>query len=295
MAFKAALLISMVLMGLVSSPVVARAQAVVNPTLQQIREVIGDDSKVLILADTNHHSPELRDTLGLKLSTLKAADERFDCLFLEEDRRMQPAVDRYFQDGRSGFEAVLNYKASLLKRDLGSMYYPGSESHMSLTEGLMQKAKEAGIQVIAADLDFSGALGKRSHQLQRQMAESNSRELLLKGDDIILSERNRQFAQMIKMHSGRCQRSIIYIGLAHLQEKNHKPVISLPRAIYEATGLESNMASVEQYDCEKPAKSALKKLNCMQAARMIKVIYEQTGVNFLAPLQFVLTGEDGNP
>ncbi|UXR64356.1 hypothetical protein EZJ49_14905 [Bdellovibrio bacteriovorus] len=295
MAMRTALLISTVLMGLVLSPVGARAQAVVGPTVSQIREIIGNDSKVLILADTNHNSPELRDTLGLKLSTLKAADGRFDCLFLEEDRRMQPAVDRYFQDGRVGFDAVLSYKASLLKRDLGSMYYPGSEKHMSLTAGLMQKAKEAGIQIIAADLDFSGPLGKLSQKLQRQMAESDSRDLLLKGDDIILSERNRQFAQVIKAYGGRCQRSLIYIGLAHLQEKSHKPVISLSQAIYEATGLESNMASVEQYDCSQPAKTALKKLNCLQSARLIKVAYEQTGLDFLAPLQFVLTGEDINP
>ncbi|MFV8257520.1 hypothetical protein ACNQKP_06935 [Bdellovibrio bacteriovorus] len=84
---------------------------------------------------------------------------------------------------------------------------------------------------------------------------------------------------------------MIYIGLAHLQEKNHKPVVSLSRAIYEATGAESNMASIEQYDCRLPAKSALKKLTCLKSAQIIKAAYEQTGVNFLEPLQFVLTGE----
>lgn len=56
-AFKAALLILAVLVGLVSGPARAWAQAVVNPTLQQIREIIADDSKVLILARRQAWNP----------------------------------------------------------------------------------------------------------------------------------------------------------------------------------------------------------------------------------------------
>ena len=66
-------------------------------TAAAIQKTNAANSDVIIVGDTNHELSTIRDAIAQSLLIFKAAQPSLDCLFLEADLRMQPALEKYAQ------------------------------------------------------------------------------------------------------------------------------------------------------------------------------------------------------
>lgn len=224
------------------------ADDLVYPVADAIRLAYDPSARVIAIADVDHRNADIRESIAVVLTVYKGIDRTFDCLYLEIDRRMQPALDRYEQAAEPDYSRIVSalYKIrpGLKIKGLGI----NSEIEI-LNEDLLYRARTFGFKIRAGDIDFSSSFGRHVRSIQIDNAMSSA----TKHDAAIgLQERSRHFADLVASDAANnvCHRSIVVFGSAHfLDAFLNFPVLSFPHYL-EQSAITSLQAFTEPLNCK---------------------------------------------
>jgi hypothetical protein len=203
------------------------ADDAVYPVAEAIRLTYDSSARVVAIADVDHGNADIRKNIADVLTIYKGIDRTFDCLYLEIDRRMQPALNRYEQAAAPDFSQIVSalYKVSPLLKTAGLGFNNQIEI---LNESLLSRARTFGFKVRAGDIDFSSPLG---HQVRRNRIDNAMSSITKHEAAMGLQERSRHFSDLVASDAsnGVCHRSIVVFGSAHFLDRFLDfPVLSFP-------------------------------------------------------------------
>ncbi len=224
-----------------------RANDLVYPVADAIRLTYDSSARVIAIADVDHRNADIRKNVADVLTIYKEIDRTFDCLYLEIDRRMQPALDRYEQAAAPDFSRIVSalYKIRPRLKTAGLGFNNEIEI---LNESLLSRARTFGFRIRAGDIDFSSPLGHqvRSVRIDNAMSSTAKHEAA-----IGVQERSRHFAELVASDAATslCHRSIVVFGSAHfLDHFLNVPVLSFPYFL-EHNAITFLLAYTEPLNC----------------------------------------------
>ena len=208
------------------------------------------NARVLLIGDTNHKLESIRQAAAFGLKEIKAADPSFDCLFVEYDERLQPALDLYSKTPNANFKQVLTEYINKFQPSMAALEYPSLPN-----EDIFREAKIQSIKVFAADMDFSGAAGDAAIEATKAYANDPKNPVTISNYALkTLQERNLILAKNVarRFQDKSCHRSIVFFGNRHMVNFEFLGVPTIPTRDYLMTmGLKSIVSRVVRLDCEK--------------------------------------------
>lgn len=192
-----------------------KAEQTFEPTRKVFRRVYEQASEVLVLGDTDHNDSSIARAAGLSLKDIRSVDSGFNCLVTEIDQRLQPFLEEYTASKDVGLATMIVKKApnfghdQLLEHQL-----------MSLQVSLYESAKNAGMKILAGDVDFS----LRDQELPRisyawranpqdiKVIQSYA-EKLVNGRSLLFAQK---IARQLRRNGGPCSKVVLFVGKGHL-------------------------------------------------------------------------------
>lgn len=205
-------------------------------------------SDVIIIGDTNHTLPSLRNAVTQSLSDFKQASPSLDCLFLEADARMQPALDAYAKSAHPDYEGTIVTAHVETLSPLEKSGVVKTNSGTPFTKTMLNVAKKDGIRVIAADIDYSSSLGDKIQSASMMISLGvTDQKILENAAKIIADKRSEIFAEKIlkAKKAGLCHQSLVVIGIAHMTKTfGNIPVITIQDRLKIGGLTTSNLAVI---------------------------------------------------
>ena len=199
---------------------------------EAIRLTYDSSARVIAIADVEHRNADIRKNIADVLAIYKGMDPTFDCLYLETDRRMQPALDRYEQAAAPDYSRIVSALYKVMPRLKTAGLGLNSEIEI-LNETLLSQARTLGYKLRAGDIDFATPLGRQVRSIRSDDAlNSTTRHEAASG----LQERSHHFADLVASDaaSNVCHRSIVLFGSAHFLDRYlNMPVLSFPHYLQQ--------------------------------------------------------------
>jgi hypothetical protein len=263
-----------------------RANDLVYPVADAIRLTYDSSARVIAIADVDHRNAYIRKNIAHVLTIYKGIDRTFDCLYLEIDRRMQPALDRYEQAAAPDFSRIVSalFKIRPGLKALGL----GLNSEIDiLNEDLLSRARTLGFSIRAGDIDFSSPQGRQA----RNILIDNAMSTVTKHDAATgLQERSRNFADLVASDADNnvCHRSIVVFGSAHFLDRFLDfPVLSFPHYL-EHSGITFLLAYTEPLNCMADKNEGMQELcRRVEAGEQVAIVTDAGRASGTPPLIFL--------
>lgn len=212
-------------------------------------------TKLVLIGDVNHDADSIPIAVARALGEMKSVDGDYNCLFVELDQRIQPALDEFW--ARPG-TSILDYRtpmANLIQSKASDLLFLLLQRQT--TDQLMVQSKHLGMKIFAIDIDRSTPGGKEALRAAG-IAENSMRG---NDSDILdpkafarktLEMRNRIMSDGIRRRfiDGSCTKGIAFVGNAHVvtREVGGDRIASLYEILL-GMGLRSLVASTFQLNC----------------------------------------------
>ena len=254
------------------------------PTYEALQRTDVKGAQVILIADFDHSKASIRDAIAVSLKDFKKSDIAFNCLFLEVDRRVQPALDEFATSKTHNFDRFVRRQRELTRTTTQGELTKSNQDSV-LTEALLNHSLKNEFRIFAADINFSSDLGSKVQGASLLASflpeEKNTIERVAK---YVVDERSKSFAETIasQFTQGVCKRAIAIMGAGHFSTTSFGvPVTSLQTYVVNFQ-IRPLVAAAFSGNCDDMANSdAQKKETCRRVSNgeSISALLEGGNIN----------------
>jgi hypothetical protein len=186
-------------------------------TEEALKQVLKPSTKLLLLGDSDHLSQNIPATVGHMLEPITRIDPAYNCLFVEFDMRVQPAIDRFYKTKNSEIrKEFADFQKNEAPEDLRNAPYATRAS-----PELFNSAKKLNIKIFAVDVNGSSEDGKKAMAAHLAYSGRGTRNFSSTSDFAkhTLQKRNEIMVQNVnsRMKSAGCKKALVLVGDSHLR------------------------------------------------------------------------------
>lgn len=179
------------------------------------------ESEVWIIPDPAHGNEAVLEEQLALMTAIKDADPRYNCLFLEVDRRVTPMFNAFFSGAtyEEAFGAWMKEMKARMQSDFMNV----------MPAWYLERAHQMQFQVYGADVDWSSEEGERITEAVKIFRTEKDKAKRMEALELVSGRRNEIIGEYVLEHmrSGACKKSVLVIGDGHLAPTQNHPAIQM--------------------------------------------------------------------